>query len=137
MNPQEYYDALVARFWSAFGSGALMPFDLECLKVVKGRRNDDDGDGVPDAALGYYDIVWGNIELFKTSPDQITRAERCCNMAGRIAASIAIKKGAEIIDPRAFRKACLKVEKIQLRALNQAIKNGTRSMASSRAGVCG
>jgi len=138
MNPQEYYDALLARFWAAFGSGASMPFDLECVAAAREKRKDEDGDGVPDTALGYYDIVWGNVEKFRSNPGQIVQAERCCNMAGRIAAASALKDGSDTISAQAFKKACLKVEKIQLRAVNAAIRNGARlSDVAILAGVCG
>lgn len=117
-------DILVAQFWAAFGVGAGMSFENECVnKAVE---------------LNYYAIVRRNAEKFKTEPGAFRQARNCCVRAGKYAAFLAREDpDSEIITVEQFEAACRKVEERVERVRQRTLQNSTIPLNMAFAGVCG
>lgn len=117
-------DILVAQFWAAFGVGAGMPFEDECVdKAVE---------------LNYYAIVKKNAEKFKTEPGAFRQARNCCIRAGKYAAFLAREEpDAGVITAEQFEIACREVEGRIARVRQRTMQNSTIPLNMVFAGVCG
>lgn len=114
-------EEFVALLWGAFGQGAGMPFDADCVVEVRERR--------------YYENVEGNCSELSSDDAYWQRTLRCARKAGRIAAASALEDGRDRIALDDFRDACDMLEKIQERIRAQS--EGGGASPQFLGGVCG
>lgn len=114
-------DVVQARFWAAFGSGAGLLIEDECVEAARQK--------------GYFTNVEGRLNSFK-SPKVMKNTLSCCFEAGKEASVIALRKGESTVTAATYIEAVEIVES-RLNALIARSEELAKLRASgSLGGVC-